>query len=877
LRRSWTSWLSASLVLVALALPAPAAAVQATTRVFAMQPKLDLAWLQSRATFHDKMFGLADRTLRDAGKPLIQTGAGDFASHLRADGRNLVVWPEDIGLWAAFTGQRGTAARASGSLPGAIAGLYSAYAPQASWYGARYPAVAARAPQIRLLALALTDTFARTAVETFSEMASKYHVWLEAGADIAQRWHVVCKTDEHPPQEPCDEQNPAKVQALGDPEEPGRGYAYEATSPDVSNIALLFGPDGKLVSKQVKAYITPIEVGRAEGQVAALDLVPGSITSGLTAVTTPVGTLGFVTSKDAWMPDVLDRLEAAHVDLLVQPEFFAGDLAVPTGMWSADTLKASGYSDLLRHPGFTAMALPSAVGNVFDFSADQQTHIAVRPQSPGGGRWLIGQPPGPGLVGVTPWVVKDPVRKGEPTGERRKRLGEAGRKLAPGSGVKCPDQAKPGVCENGHVEAVLWRDVPVGPRAYERFAGTRVRRAPFSHARALHRTPEAQRNAAIAASGRNVVIAFEEHAAGHDHVWVSTSTDAGRRWSSPREVDPADPGDQRWPAVAAGPAGDLTVAWTQVSGGASRVVFMRGRTTFGEPAPLDPAVPGDSVQWKPALAPGAGGVVHAAFVDARARSNDGALPQAGIFYTQIGADGAAAPAKRMDVGPPDALAAKLDNAWAPRIAVSGDNVLLTWIDFMHYDWDVLSRLSSDGGRTFAPQVDSNLEKPDVENLSDSPQPLFVRGAPLIAWTDFQKRDSIAAAHQLYDTYLAAPGKAPVQADPYGARQVSTFWPSVCADRGDALVAFQDSATGVGRIRVTRMTRGTRRGSAPAVNDTAANAYRPALACTRGRAIVAWEDDRNGPGQIFVASAQARSLDSVPRVPANARRARPTSK
>ena len=116
-------------------------------------------------------------------------------------------------------------------------------------------------------------------------MAAKYHVWLEAGFDLAQDWQIVCVTDEHPPQQPCDEQNPAKVQTLGDPDEPSRGYAYEATSPDPSNMALVFAPDGKLVSKQLKNYLTPTELGRPEGQVGGLDLVPGSITTPKSLVT----------------------------------------------------------------------------------------------------------------------------------------------------------------------------------------------------------------------------------------------------------------------------------------------------------------------------------------------------------------------------------------------------------------------------------------------------------------------------------------------------------------------------------------------------------------------------------------------------------------
>ena len=72
------------------------------------------------------------------------------------------------------------------------------------------------------------------------------------------------------------------------------------------------------------------------------------------AIATPAGRIGIATSKDAWMPDVLDRLEADGAQLLIQPEFFVGDTVRPDGMWAPDNLKAAGYSDVLRHPGLQA-------------------------------------------------------------------------------------------------------------------------------------------------------------------------------------------------------------------------------------------------------------------------------------------------------------------------------------------------------------------------------------------------------------------------------------------------------------------------------------------------------------------------------------------
>jgi hypothetical protein len=460
--------------------------------------------------------------------------------------------------------------------------------------------------------------------------------------------------------------------------------------------------------------------------------------------------------------------------------------------------------------------------------------------------------------------VPDPIRVREPFPERRKRLGDAGKKLAPGSGVKCPDPAKPGPCENGHVETVLWRDVAVGVPSRSASRAKRVRTR-FTPSRLLRRSNWPQRNAAVAFNGRYGAIAYEEERSTKDAVWVATTADGGRHWSHPVHPEPRGPGveNEQWPAVAVSSKGVVTVAWTDDTGGVPHVVFMRSRPR-ARWAPstrksLDPSRPAADVQWKPALAQGAGDVVHAAFVDTRARSADGGLPQAGIYYTRI-TGGVPAEPKRMDEGPPDAPAAKLDNAWSPALAVRGDNVLLTWLDFMHYDWDVLSRLSHDGGRAFDKQVDSNREPADVEDLSDSPRPLLLKGGPLIAWTDFHKRDSSAKApHEMYDIYAAPPGKEPVQADPYGTKQVSTFWPSACERGSDALIAFQDSSTGVARIRVTRLRAGTKRGRAFPVSDTKANAYRPAIGCTKTRLIATWEDTRNGPPQIRVASAPLRRI------------------
>ena len=142
------------------------------------------------------------------------------------------------------------------------------------YYAAKFPDLLDGRLPARLLGVALTDTFARTAVETYAKLADRYDVWLAAGVNMARRWQIVCV-------------DKARFRAAagrlalrragpraGRPAaQPGR--ARRATTPTrprderFSNMALLFDPNGRLVSRQVKEYLTPIELP------GNLDLAPG--------------------------------------------------------------------------------------------------------------------------------------------------------------------------------------------------------------------------------------------------------------------------------------------------------------------------------------------------------------------------------------------------------------------------------------------------------------------------------------------------------------------------------------------------------------------------------------------------------------------------
>jgi hypothetical protein len=197
------------------------------------------------------------------------------------------------------------------------------------------------------------------------------------------------------------------------------------------------------------------------------------------------------------------------------------------------------------------------------------------------------------------------------------------------------------------------------------------------------------------------------------------------------------------------------------------------------------------------------------------------------------------------------------------VAARGRDVLVSWIDFRGYDWDVYSRLSQDAGRTFADQRQVNDTPEAVEALSDAPaSALPAGGAPLVAFTSWEKDEASArTAHRLYDVVVGRPGGAPRQVDGHGGAQLNAFNPAIAPlPGGEALATWQTHPRGQADLEIARV-RGSRSGRALRVDDSGRagwNQWRPALALTTLRAVVAWEDDRDGPSQIYVARARPQA-------------------
>jgi hypothetical protein len=147
-------------------------------RVFAMQYRVDLSHVETYKTYRHKMECL----IRDYVVPNRSSTAP-----------NIVVLNEDVGLATLGLGTRGLGARTIAASPlkdpqnllgaiAAFAAVGAAYSPQIAYYAAREPETSA----MRLILAAATDTFVRALMQTFSDLARKYGVYIVAANNQAE-------------------------------------------------------------------------------------------------------------------------------------------------------------------------------------------------------------------------------------------------------------------------------------------------------------------------------------------------------------------------------------------------------------------------------------------------------------------------------------------------------------------------------------------------------------------------------------------------------------------------------------------------------------------------------------------------------------------
>ena len=870
-----------SLIAVAAMLVVAPAAQAGDVRMFAVGHKHRVQDAVTYADYRNKM-----AALMDAGFPnrsaYVQAGVDDVASHLRpadprAPRRALVVFPEEAGLINILIGSRGETSRRQTSVLGAVPSLFAPYARQFDHYTAKYPGQ----PAVRLLFLALTDTLYRSFYETFRDLAREHGVYIASTMNAAPARRVEAAED------------PDLVALLRDPDEPDRGYAYEAVSPHAANTTYVFAPNGEVLvsdgqgrtlqspsqtagvirGSTVKAYLTPSEQP-PPAEFLGLALAFGAVQD-MEVLDTPVGRLATVISKDAWMIDVNDRFEAKGANVILQPEAFS-DWGFRTDEWAPDVFKEGGFANVQKYPAWQVNVDASLTGAFFNTVFDGQSAIIGRrtkadpgPLSPDNA-W-IGQNPDTGFLAVGPWIEPDPgiADPSLSLAQRRQQLTTAGLKLL--IGPPCPDSLAVGQCRNGYRESIVWEDVRI-PRGPVTARPDRVRGAPPAFGRSARvsgkekQGPVAQHAPRVAAQGRYVYAVWHEQRGHVSNAFMAVSRNHGRHFHKPARVSANAAGAvaEMFPSVAA-IDGEIAVTWQELAAGRSdergRVMLARfdekGRKRGGD-ARVDDTDEGG--KWLPQVAYD-GRTPVLAWIDERDRGPQD-LPLEHVYAARA-VGGGFTPNVRADAGAPVPLAAHLDNKWSPAIAAGGGKVYLAWADFRNYNWDIFFARSDDGGRTFGANVKVD-DFTGFERIDERPSlALDPLGRVHAAWTDLRAREpdtnifyarsdnggaSFSPNRQLDDSKQGF--------DPDTDTPTNQWHPSLAWAGETLFAAWQDNRLGNNDVFFTSSPDGGAT-FAPSerVDDTGSGhseQSRPQMAWAEGLCHVVWEDTRSGNADVFTA-------------------------
>lgn len=792
-----------------------------------------------RLIVYDYKQRLGDAVSYEAYAANLQEQLGAARGRFAADRPTLAFLPEDAGLLAWVVGSRGEPARRiadeADNATAAIAALAPTYAPQVAYYAAKCPGITPS----RALVLALTDTAWRAFAEPLATLARRWGIWIMANLNAPE---VTITRD------------PAAVAILADPERSDSGYAYEGGC-DVWNTAILFSRDARLDpdgaadpaavvhGAQKKVYLVPIERTQDLGLAMSSESPENA-----RAIETPFGRLGVLTSKDAWMPDVVERLEIDGMDVFLQPEAgpWAGRDPAGLPVWPPDAMRRVIWSMVQWQAETDWGALSNLTGNFGDLYFDGTATI-VRDARSGDrpSRYLLGRPPDPGIVRRAPWVFPDPPPRTSlaELGARRSFLDENGAFLQPGSGS---------AMENRQRSGFVVADVPLVPDL-PRFAEIRPRCRGCSVE--VAGGSGAQWAPSLVGSGASALHAtWTDLRGGFEAPYVSSSTDGGRTWSEPvkagdsvlREFDQQD--NQYDARIAAGIEDSLQLVWADFrnqswdvygsassDGGATWAASVR---VDGSPSSAE-GFPAENLHQDPTVVALSTERLVAAWSDARGRRPERAIR---VSWSD---DGGVTWAGDEIVAPGRA------DQWSPAVASSGRHVLLAWQD-QRSGWNqIYGAVSRDGGQTFGPAVrlaPSRRQQwqPAIATDGRSLAVAFSEGS------GSGPREVRSALFRISALRRGSRGGfRMLDPDPQTSGAVRQARPAVAFGGYGLVVAWQDDRAGSWDVLATQFVLNRYRNGPFRVDDgpPGTEARLPVLVVGVAEAIVLWEDTRTGLEQI----------------------------
>lgn len=587
------------------------------------------------------------------------------------DRPNILLYPEDAGLHAGLIGSRGAEARNAPNAEAAFTNLLLAY-------GDTIGAVDERFDDLELprrIFLGLTDTLWRAMDSTFSSIADDFDVWVLTSGNVA---YIEETSDEE------------AVDTWADPDLEDVDSVYVPVDERVYNSALIYNPDGELVDRVNKPFLTATE----EEELA---LSYGTLQR-LRPVQLGPFSAGVFTSKDAWMPPMNDRLGLLGADFQVQPEAFSGwgiTHLDDQNEWLPDVITQSGWAAVQKYPSFRYGAMPVLTGNFVGMVFDGQA--VIWGQAHPGVEWggFVGQHERPGFLEVGPWAFDDPVEDDPdmPLNDRRDELRELGEAMLPGAGEPH---------ENAYLDSVVARDL-AGELDYD-VDGDLQRSEQVDVVDvggAMTSEGPAQR-LRLDADGDRLAVGWQDEFDDQQRArWALLEWDADQRQYESADGDSATSGGGEYlaPSVALNASGGMLRVYQraniEMTDGSTREDSELSSTVQSQPdaSPSAADIPqlDDSRDvWLPAL-DADGDRIALVYTD-RATGHD-------RVYLSISDDGGETFGQPEpvddppEVDPPNTRGIQ----WHPDVAIDGDTIAVVWTDFRDFQWDLYGTFSLDGG------------------------------------------------------------------------------------------------------------------------------------------------------------------------------------
>lgn len=751
-----------------------------TARVFVLNYRVDFEVLTSQSDFREHIHELIHHQVVPC--------AHDTAP-------NVVVFPESMGLPMLLIGDKAATARQMSETTGALTNVLQELTDAFGYYGQEFPA----AGVTNRFLLAITDTVVRATYDTFGQLADRYDLYISVTVDLPEFEQT---------------SDPQLVSTLADPDFDEHDYAYRATSDEVYNRQILFGPDGAVVDQTLKTYITQVEL-------AELDLAAADFTD-IHPMDTPWGATGVVISKPAWMPDVQDRLEDMGAEVIFQPEAFVGGWIKPVAddtpaeavRWEPDLFHLGGWNLIQRSPRATHNFVPQLTGNFFELPSDGQVQIVEEAAAPSNAAEFVGQHgPLAGNLFIGPWVVDDPGLSDDALSldQRREQLRQTGARLLPGSGDPL---------EGAYVEGIWAADL-------------------YTHTQGAPAQVQTHPDATYL--GADIYVASSRGTVGQRALVITARSDDGSTADHRLDVDGYD---VVRPRIAAD-ADTLHVLAELIGDGQNRLLYAHfdpDQATFSIHEILDTDMVG---QW--AFHPDVvvdDDTLHLSWIRRVGDANR-------AYYAQTNAsDPFASLTLDAEIEPrPDARPQLRANQWDARIAVDGDTIAAAWIDFRNWQWEVAAAVSTDAGATWTEPVRVDAVIDGVEAIHSSPTIAALGDEEfVVAWTDADAtrpntRIGVrgvglrAGEIELGPSHLIAPIGPTATYDRWDWR------PAITSHEGQAAVVYQslmDDQWAVHYTRLGDMLRPQVYEVGVAASDTTKH-YPTLLLRVGSMPVVVWED------------------------------------